>query len=106
MLFSIIFRPKKTILDCIRAFELDPNNTKALYRKALAHEMLNNDSSAHDDLLAAFKIEPTNKTVQEKLNKLEKKLGLKQVLRSLFFCYIALYVKSWIISGNLYEFWW
>lgn len=72
-------RPKKTILDCIRALELDANNTKALYRKALANEALGHDSAAHDDLLVAFKLEPTNKSIQDELNRLEKKLGLTQV---------------------------
>lgn len=49
---------------------------KAYYRRALAHEKLNNLSKAHDDLLAALSIDSSNEDVQKHLYKIERSLGL------------------------------
>ncbi len=55
---------------------MDPNNVKAYYRRALAHKALGNLSKAHDDLLAAFRIDMADKTIEEELTKLEKSMKM------------------------------
>lgn len=85
--FCCFFRPKKAILDCIRVLELDPNNVKAYYRRALAYLDLGNRSEAHNNLLAAFRLDPSNSSVQDMLTKLEKDLGIvSEVSLSTTFC--------------------
>lgn len=70
------FRPEKAVLDCIRALELDPNNSKAFYRRGLAYQALKEFRKAHDDLLAAFKLDSANTAIQKELVKVERSLGL------------------------------
>ena len=43
--------------------ELDPNNPKALYRKAIQNIYLQNFNEAHQDLLKAYQIDPKNKDI-------------------------------------------
>lgn len=76
-------------MDCIRVLELDSNNIKAYYRRALANESLGNYSKAHDDFLMAFKLDPTDQIIQENLIKIEKNLGiLPEVMSSSFFQFL------------------
>lgn len=72
----ILPRPQKAIVDCCRVIELDPDNVKAYYRRAQAHQKLNNFSKAHDDLLAALRIDPSDEDVGRFLNTIESHLGI------------------------------
>jgi len=49
--------------DCDKALEIDPNNARALYRKACAYKMLSNDSSYRTTLKSLLKIQPNNQTI-------------------------------------------
>lgn len=55
---------------------MDPDNVKAYYRRALAYLDLGNLSEAHNNLLAAIRLDPSNSSVQDMLTKLEKDLGI------------------------------
>lgn len=56
--------------------ERDPRNVKAYFRRAEAHELLENFSKAHDDFLSAFKLDPSDKSIQSRLTRLERKMGI------------------------------
>ncbi|KAK7582459.1 hypothetical protein V9T40_013904 [Parthenolecanium corni] len=68
--------PKKTLLDCTLVLERDPENVKAYFRRAEAHETLQNYSKAHDDFLSAFRLDSSDQTIQNRLTRLEKKMGI------------------------------
>jgi hypothetical protein len=49
--------------DCDKALKIDPNNVRALYRKACAYKMLSNDSLYKLTLQNLIKIQPNNQTI-------------------------------------------
>ena len=50
--------PKMVIEACTRALDIDPNNVKALYRRALAYVSRTEWDDAEADLRAAVRVEP------------------------------------------------
>ncbi|XP_021750221.1 70 kDa peptidyl-prolyl isomerase-like [Chenopodium quinoa] len=65
---------------CSLVLNLDGSNVKALYRRALAEIRLFQLEEAYEDLGKAAKIEPTNKDI---LRKLERLMGLRGQARKL-----------------------
>lgn len=62
------------ILACNEAVKLDPSNTKALYRRALANVELKNYELAIEDLKVAHKLMPDNKAVLKEFDRVKKYL--------------------------------
>ncbi|CAF0950852.1 unnamed protein product [Rotaria sordida] len=58
-----VFEPQKTIDDCNKALEIDPNNVRALYRKACAYKMSRNNQLYETTLKNLIKLQPNNQTV-------------------------------------------
>ena len=54
---------------CSRVLERDPSNVKGLYRRALAHAQLTEHGAAMTDLVAAARVEPSNRAVRVELQK-------------------------------------
>ncbi|KAL1527926.1 hypothetical protein AB1Y20_009299 [Prymnesium parvum] len=53
---------------CSEALEREPENVKALYRRAVARMQTSENSEARQDLLAAAKLDPSNKEVRARLS--------------------------------------
>ncbi|CAF3435057.1 unnamed protein product [Rotaria sp. Silwood1] len=58
-----VFEPQKTIDDCDKALEIDPDNARALYRKACAYKMSRNNQLYEITLKNLIKLQPNNQTV-------------------------------------------
>ncbi|KAI4898101.1 hypothetical protein NFI96_001765 [Prochilodus magdalenae] len=61
--------------DCERVLQLEPQNTKALLRRATVHKQLGNLKMSHDDLSAVLHSEPHNMTAQRLLEEVSKKMN-------------------------------
>ncbi|KAL3772210.1 hypothetical protein ACHAW5_009357 [Stephanodiscus triporus] len=57
-----------------KVLDIDPNNVKALYRRAVAHRSMGDLDSAKDDLRAALGAEPNNAAVRKELASVRKVL--------------------------------
>ncbi|RHZ32233.1 hypothetical protein DYB26_006802, partial [Aphanomyces astaci] len=53
----------KAVVQCKDALDIDPTNTKALYRRALGYERLKDYARAFDDSQKAFALAPDDKAV-------------------------------------------
>jgi peptidyl-prolyl isomerase D len=62
------------IFSCNAAIKLDPNNSKAFYRRGVANLELNNFELALDDLKMAHNLLPGNKTILKEFNRAKKYL--------------------------------
>lgn len=60
-----------SIKECTKALELNPTYTKALVRRAEAHEKLDHLEEAIADLKKVLEVEPTNDQVRRTLRRLE-----------------------------------
>ncbi|XP_035386796.1 sperm-associated antigen 1-like [Electrophorus electricus] len=60
--------------DCERVLHLEPENTKALLRRATVHKHLGNLLMAHDDLTVVMHLEPHNVTAQSLLRDVSKNI--------------------------------
>ncbi|CAF3328850.1 unnamed protein product [Rotaria socialis] len=58
-----VFESQKAIDDCDKALEIDPNNVRALYRKACAYKMSRNIHSYQLTLKELIKLQPNNQTI-------------------------------------------
>jgi tetratricopeptide (TPR) repeat protein len=63
---------ENVIKNCTKCLEIDDNNVKAFYRRALAYAELNELDKGIEDLKHALKIEANNKVVEVKLRDLEE----------------------------------
>ncbi|ETW03867.1 hypothetical protein, variant 1 [Aphanomyces invadans] len=54
---------QKAVVNCKDALDLDPTNTKALYRRALGYERLKDYAAAFEDSQKAFMLAPGDKAV-------------------------------------------
>ncbi|XP_055067651.2 sperm-associated antigen 1 [Misgurnus anguillicaudatus] len=55
------------LVDCQTVLQLEPENVKALLRRATAHKHLGHSQESHDDLRAVLLVEPHNITAQKLL---------------------------------------
>lgn len=61
---------KAVIENCTKVLKIDPGNSKALYRRGVAHSRNKDVYSAKRDLLAALKIEPNDGGIRKELREL------------------------------------
>ncbi|XP_072251020.1 sperm-associated antigen 1 [Leuresthes tenuis] len=61
--------------DCERVLELEPDNTKALLRRATVHNHRGNPKMASEDLRMVLRKEPHNTAATQLLSKIEKKMS-------------------------------
>lgn len=69
---------KEAAADTSAVLQAEPNNVKALLRRAAAHEGLGEDQEAAADCRRALEVEPKNADAQQRLAKLQQKLGGQQ----------------------------
>lgn len=62
---------KDTIQNCTLALAIDPNATKALYQRYIAHLALKNFDEATEDLKAAIKLNPQDKKLRQDFENLK-----------------------------------
>ncbi|CRK99534.1 CLUMA_CG012853, isoform A [Clunio marinus] len=62
------------IFSCNAAIKLDPNNSKAFYRRGVANLALNNYEMSLDDLKVAHKLLPGNKAILKEFDRAKKYL--------------------------------
>jgi tetratricopeptide (TPR) repeat protein len=67
----------KAIHNCAEALRIDPNSSKALYRRAQAHVGNKNWDAAKADLEAAEKVDPKNADVKAELAKVQKQIDAR-----------------------------
>ena len=65
------------IKNCTNCLEIDANNVKALFRRALGYLEIDELDKANSDLTNALKIEPHNKAVVEKLESIKESIKMK-----------------------------
>uniref|UniRef100_A0A8C3PQP5 Sperm-associated antigen 1 n=1 Tax=Calidris pygmaea TaxID=425635 RepID=A0A8C3PQP5_9CHAR len=66
--------------DCEKVLDMEPDNVKALIRRATVHNQLKNYQTSIEDLNKVLRIEPENAIAKKNLLEIEKKLkGLKPV---------------------------
>ncbi|KAL4080830.1 hypothetical protein J3A83DRAFT_4084838, partial [Scleroderma citrinum] len=65
--------------DCTKALTLSPNNVKALFRRAQARRALGNLGGAREDLHRALELEPSNTSVKNELDAIDKAMEAEQV---------------------------
>ena len=56
--------------NCTEALDLTPSDTKALYRRAQAHEALEDMNNAFKDMATASRLDPSNKHMAKEANRL------------------------------------
>lgn len=61
------------IENCNQALQIDPENVKCLYRRAVMHRHRDNFDEAKIDILAAIELQPTNSTLRQEREKLRSK---------------------------------
>lgn len=60
--------------DCARkALDLDPDNTKALYRRALCYVKIEDYDRANTDIVKAIKLEPNNANFRTTYGEIKEK---------------------------------
>ncbi|KAM3873486.1 sperm-associated antigen 1 [Diretmus argenteus] len=64
----------KAMKDCQTVLELEPDNMKALLRRATVHKHMGNLQMADDDLRAVLRQEPQNATATKLLVEIDKKI--------------------------------
>ncbi|XP_013074020.2 sperm-associated antigen 1-like isoform X2 [Biomphalaria glabrata] len=74
-------KPTEAALDCTSVLNVQANNPKALYRRALAHKMLLQYKSSLQDLIELVKLEPKNCAAQKEIDAV--KMLYKQELEKL-----------------------
>jgi len=67
--------PKKACIACKEALDIDPQNTKALFRFGKAKRMLEDYQSARDLLVKAQKGSPQDKSINAELRSLEEQMA-------------------------------
>lgn len=67
-------KPKQSVQVATSALEIDKNNVKALYRRAVAHRQLGDLEQAKTDLKVALQNDPVNVAVKKELASLKKEL--------------------------------
>ncbi len=69
-----IGKPKQSVQVASAALEIDANNVKALFRRAVARRQLGNTEEAKTDLKLALQQDPANAAVKKELASLKKEL--------------------------------
>lgn len=72
---------KSADADCTSALLLNDSYVKALQRRAVAKEGLKQYQEALDDLYKVLELEPHNKETKKELDRLEKRLGIRRLVR-------------------------
>jgi len=67
-------------VDCTLSISLDPKYTKAYHRRATARAKLGKLEEARKDLEYLLKLDPSNKSAQVELNKLESQIENRQLV--------------------------
>ncbi|EPR64215.1 tetratricopeptide repeat-containing protein [Toxoplasma gondii GAB2-2007-GAL-DOM2] len=65
---------EEVYIQCRLALEMDPKNTKAYYRRGLAHLQQDNFVKAKEDLMEALTQEPSSKEIRDALQLLREKI--------------------------------
>lgn len=68
----------EAIKECTKAIELNPSYTKALVRRAEAHEKLEHFEEALDDLKKILELDPSNDQARRGIRRLEPLIAQKQ----------------------------
>ncbi|KAH9488656.1 Sperm associated antigen 1 [Bulinus truncatus] len=79
--FLKLKKPTEAAADCSRVLSIQPDNPKALYRRALAHKMMLQYKSSLQDLVELLKLEPKNCAAQKEMDTV--KMLYKQELEKL-----------------------
>ncbi|XP_065828640.1 peptidyl-prolyl cis-trans isomerase FKBP4-like [Oscarella lobularis] len=66
-------QPEHVISNCTKALAIDEDNIKGLFRRGQAYMMINDLTSARDDLTKALRFEPNNRAIKNQIQQLETK---------------------------------
>ena len=63
---------KETLINCTKALDIDEKATKAYYLRSKAHLKLKNYEEAIDDIKAAIKLSPADKSLRDEFENIKK----------------------------------
>ena len=69
-----LYEPKKVVDDCTKCLEIEPNNVKALLRRATASESLEKIRGALNDFQQVVMLDPSNQLAQKGATRLRATL--------------------------------
>uniref|UniRef100_A0A914ULF8 peptidylprolyl isomerase n=1 Tax=Plectus sambesii TaxID=2011161 RepID=A0A914ULF8_9BILA len=94
-----------SIEQCDKVLEINPDNVKALYRRAQARQQQNDDDLAIGDYKRVLELEPSNKAAQQGINVCQHKLAEfkraeKQKFARMFDKFTAKDIKAGLEQNN------